>query len=170
MRNPGRSLTRVLGLRRPAGSLLRLLPLAVLSTANLWTALALPRPFPWDLLGRLIWAAVLEELLFRGLLFGLFRNQKAALIVTSLAFGAAHLLNLLSGAPWPQTLLQAALAVLLGLVYGLLRINTGSILPGLLSHAVLNATSVFVPVAWDPAAVGIQAVLLLLYGLLLRKK
>lgn len=162
-------LTRLLGLRRPEGRLLRLFPLAVLSTANLWTALTLPRPFPWGLLMQLLWAAAAEELLFRGLLFGLCRPQKAAPVLTALAFGAAHLLNLLSGAAWPQTLLQAGLAVLLGLVYGLLRLETGSILPGLLSHAALNATSVFVREAWNPAAVGVQAALLGLYGLRLWK-
>lgn len=91
------------------------------------------RPFSEQLLvalGVTLLAPVGEEFLFRGYLLRVFRARYgtlAALLVTSALFAAAHL-N------------PASLVALfgLGLVFGLLRIVSGSLLPALLAHGLQN--------------------------------
>ncbi|MFM7058970.1 MAG: ABC transporter permease subunit/CPBP intramembrane protease [Planctomycetota bacterium] len=79
--------------------------------------------------------AVAEELFFRGfLLNGLLarsRSQTTPLLISSLLFAAAHLIPDLAIERFPGTLL-------LGLLLGLVRLRSGSVLPGMLLHAVNN--------------------------------
>ena len=89
--------------------------------------------------------AFLEELIFRGLLFrGMCRNGlKTAVAVSSLTFGMGHIVNLLLGAPLFDTLLQLVYATAVGFCYTAVFYAGGSILPCILSHAVVNSTSIF---------------------------
>jgi len=79
--------------------------------------------------------AVAEELFFRGfLLNGLLarsRGQTAPLLLSSVLFAAAHLIPDLALERFPGTLL-------LGLLLGFVRLRSGSVLPGMLLHAVNN--------------------------------
>lgn len=74
--------------------------------------------------------ALVEESLFRGLVFRAFERYGAVvtITITSLLFGALHL-N-------PS---QAAGTVVLGVAFGLARWQTRSVTPSLLSHALYNA-------------------------------
>jgi len=79
-------------------------------------------------------APLAEELIFRGLLFGWLEgrwNGWVAWIVSSLAFGAAHV-----------DLTHIALVLPLGFLFGWLRWRTGSLLPSLVAHAVNNSAAV----------------------------
>lgn len=79
--------------------------------------------------------AVAEELFFRGfLLNGLLsrsRGRTAPLLISSCLFAAAHLIPDLALERFPGTLL-------LGLLLGLVRLQSGSVLPGMLLHAANN--------------------------------
>lgn len=72
-----------------------------------------------------------EELVFRGIIQTRLERAMpvwAAVVLQAVLFGVTH------GTP-----VQMAYAFLMGLVFGLLRSRTGSILPGLAAHAAFNA-------------------------------
>ena len=74
---------------------------------------------------------ICEELAFRGfILSGFARSARPgmAIVLSSLAFGVAHMI--------PQ---QVFNAVLLGLVLGLIALRSGSLLPGVLFHMIYNS-------------------------------
>src|SRR5262249_49405320 len=81
--------------------------------------------------------AVLEELFFRGLLFGALRqatSARTAVIASAACFGLFHLVRQLIP-------VESGLnGFLLGLLLGWLAWKTGSVVPGLLLHAVHNGT------------------------------
>jgi membrane protease YdiL (CAAX protease family) len=77
---------------------------------------------------------VVEELLFRGLIlrgFMIRYGVRKAIIGSAVLFGLIHLHPV-----------QAAGAGLLGLLFGWWRVRTGSLVPGLVGHAVYNAVPV----------------------------
>lgn len=88
-----------------------------------------------------------EEGFFRGWLWGAFRraelSQARTLAVTSLIFTAWHVSAVTSGTdyglPWPQVPVYLANATLLGLIWGLMRMISGSVVVASVSHAVWNA-------------------------------
>ena len=138
------------GLCRVRGSMksyLYFLPLIFISTCNLWNGLTMPENLLKALPAALTMAiaGLLEELIFRGLLFKAMckENQKAAIIVGSLTFGMGHIVNLLSGAPLPDTLLQIAYATAIGYLFIVIFLKSGSIVPCIIAHCVINGTSAF---------------------------
>ena len=88
-----------------------------------------------------------EEGFFRGWLWGAFRraklSNKRTLIATGLAFTAWHVSAVTSGTdyglPWDQVPVYLANATLLGLIWGLMRLLSGSVVVSSVSHAVWNA-------------------------------
>jgi uncharacterized protein len=88
-------------------------------------------------------APLVEELVFRGLLYGWLEGRwgwQWAYWVSSLGFALAH--YQWGAAGWAR--LYYALAVLpLGLMFGWLRRRTGSLLPSFASHLVNNSFAVF---------------------------
>jgi ABC-2 type transport system permease protein/sodium transport system permease protein len=81
--------------------------------------------------------ALLEELFFRGYLFGALRGRFSAgatIAISALLFGLAHVV--LGGALGWERLLPSTL---LGLVLGWVCWTSGSVLPGMLLHAGYNA-------------------------------
>lgn len=89
-----------------------------------------------DLLWILFVAALLpglcEEILFRGVLQGILsrKGQWKAILITALLFSVFHL------NPW--NLLPA---FFLGLLFGVLVVRTGSLVPAVMAHIVVNATA-----------------------------
>ena len=76
--------------------------------------------------------AVFEELCFRGFLFGALRERLSGLwtvVATALLFGFFHEVLI------PGKLVPSAA---LGLVLGWVRLRTGSVLPGMVLHAIHN--------------------------------
>ncbi|MBQ9060354.1 MAG: CPBP family intramembrane metalloprotease [Firmicutes bacterium] len=58
------------------------------------------------------------------------------IIGTSTAFGLSHSVNLLAGASLVMTIIQVVVAMMVGIFLCILFIRTGSILPGMVFHAV----------------------------------
>jgi len=109
--------------------------------------LGLPAPEPWpaqparDLVLRaaviIVLAPLAEELVFRGLLFGRLEDAigvVAAVLITAALFSVMHL-------QYRHT--QLVLVFLDGLVFGVARASTGSVLLTALLHAVGNALAVY---------------------------
>ena len=89
-------------------------------------------------------AGVLEEILFRGLLFGaLLRwGLRRAVWLSAFVFGLGHALNLLGGAGAGETAAQIVCACAVGVMLALLARRCGSILPGAVMHGALNVLGV----------------------------
>ena len=129
----------------PAASLLWYLPLALIVTTNLWGGVAWKLSILETVLTMLtmVGVGILEELIFRGMLFRAMAkdNLKAAVLVSSLTFGLGHIVNLLNGAPFLDTLLQVCYAAAIGFLFTILFLKTGSLLPCILTHSMVNALS-----------------------------
>ncbi len=80
-----------------------------------------------------------EELMLRGALLQAFRHSVSiwpAVLLTSVAFGAMHSLNVfVTGNLW-AALLQSCAAFLSGIVFIALRLRTGSLWPPIIVHAL----------------------------------
>lgn len=123
------------------------IPLAVITSANLWNGFTENLP-PLESLLHVIsmcFVGFLEEVIFRGLLFkGMSKtNITSAIIVSSLTFGVGHIVNLLMGEPLFDTLLQLVYASAIGFCYTSIFFVSGSILPCIISHILFNSLSAF---------------------------
>lgn len=124
------------------------LPLIAVSTVNFWHGLTVREGAVLYIIS-MVWVAILEEVIFRGLLFRAMEKdgRTAAIIVSSVTFGVGHIVNLLLGAELLSTALQLVEATALGFCFTAIFMVTGSLLPCILSHAFINCTSFF---AADP--------------------
>lgn len=122
------------------------LPLVLLSTVNLWFGVRWNDTVFETVLYMVSMACVgvLEELIFRGLLFRAMSrdNLRAAIVVSSVTFGIGHIANLLSGAPLLPTLCQIAYATACGFLFVILFYRGKSLLPCILAHSFVNVTHV----------------------------
>ena len=88
----------------------------------------------------------LEEVIFRGLLFKAMAkdNLKVAVIVSSLTFGIGHVVNLITGnGAVVATILQIIYATAVGFLFVIIFLKGGSLLPCIIAHALVNASSIF---------------------------
>jgi membrane protease YdiL (CAAX protease family) len=103
-------------------------PFADMAQSRVWWAL---------LIGAAIGAPIAEELLFRGLLFGVLRDSRLGLtgtmIVTAALWATLHMQYSLYG---------LAAIFLIGLYLGWLRERTGSLIPPIFCHALYNGAIV----------------------------
>jgi len=86
------------------------------------------------LLALALLAPAVEELVFRGLLFGWLEGRwggRVALVTSTLVFAAAHLEPM-----------HVAMILPLGFVLGWMRLRSGSLLPPLIAHVANNAIAV----------------------------
>ena len=91
-------------------------------------------------------AALMEEVVFRGLIMHAFvrvwgntnRGLIKSVLVSSLLFSGLHILDLLSGRPLPNVLLQSVEAFLLGTFLAALVLSGKSIYPAIFFHGLLN--------------------------------
>jgi len=80
-----------------------------------------------------------EELMFRGVLLQAFRRTVSiwpAVGLTTLAFGAIHILNVFMTGDLSRASIQAAAAALSGLLFIALRLRTGSLWPCIIVHGL----------------------------------
>ena len=123
------------------------LPLFLLAAVNL--AFYLPANPDAFLIVRLLFGAVIEELVFRGLLYSLLSKKLSpvtAAILSSVLFAVLHLLNLLNGftgAQFQETLLQIAVAFTVGCAFCAYVYRFSSILFPILAHLAINFTSLY---------------------------
>jgi ABC-2 type transport system permease protein/sodium transport system permease protein len=90
--------------------------------------------------------AIFEESFFRGYLFSALHTKATtatAIVVSAIIFGLFHAIN-----PSPLAPERVVSTTMVGLLLGWVRWRTGSVLPGIVLHAVNNAL-VFVPVYYE---------------------
>lgn len=122
------------------------IPVIIMTTTNLWTGVALNSTVAGTVFGiiSMIFVGFLEEIIFRGLLFKSMvkTNEKSAIIVSSLTFGMGHIVNLLNGADLVSTLLQIIYASIIGFCFVMIFCVGKSIVPCIISHALVNSFSI----------------------------
>ncbi len=95
----------------------------------------------------MICVGFVEEVIFRDLLFNAMRKDgvRSAVIVSSLTFGIGHIVNLFngSGAQLLSNLCQVGYAAAVGLLFVILFLKTGSLIPCIVTHNAVNSLSVF---------------------------
>lgn len=88
-----------------------------------------------------ILTGIIEELLFRGLVFQEFlinTNKTKAIIYSSLIFGGIHLLNISSFASIPQVLVQVVYSSFLGFLLAISYLKTENIIVPIIFHTTFN--------------------------------
>ena len=96
----------------------------------------------------MLFVGCLEEVIFRGLLFKALSREsvKTAIIVSSLSFGAGHIVNLFSGADFMLTLMQIFHACIIGYIFTLIFIRTKSLVLCMVAHSLFNSFDAFASV------------------------
>jgi membrane protease YdiL (CAAX protease family) len=101
------------------------------------------------LITEVVTVPVVEELLWRGLVFSIVAallrgsvskpsGSNLTAWLTGIAFGSLHAANALAGVPLQFVAIQTLSAIVWGVLYGYLRARTDSVLPSMLSHAAMN--------------------------------
>ena len=164
-------------IKAKAADLAYFVPLAVISSVNLWCGLGADQPWFTAMLSvvSMCFVALLEEMIFRGLLFKAMcrDNIRTAVIVSSLTFGFGHIVNLLLGAPVFETMLQLVYASAIGFCYTAVFLTCGSIVPCIISHAIVNSSGVFAcepSNAWIAIIAAVQTVMSMGYGIWLLRR
>lgn len=123
------------------------IPLIVIASINLWNGININNStaeIVFHIL-TMINVGFIEEIIFRGFLFKMMAkdNVKSAIIVSALTFGIGHIINLFNGAELIPTIMQICYAVALGYLFVIIFYKSKSLLPCILAHMAINATSIF---------------------------
>ncbi len=119
------------------------IPLVLISTAPLWIKGKITRTLPEIILFIInaYYIGFYEEITCRGFLFKAISkyNTTSALIVSSVIFSLWHLLNLTSGAPLIETLIQLMHAASLGFMFAVIFYKGKNIIPCIIAHGTIDA-------------------------------
>ncbi len=125
------------------------IPLAVILTRNFWLGFAVNMPAADTVcyIGSMLCVGFIEEILFRGFLFKAMSKSgvKSAFIVSSLTFGAGHLLHLFdgSGTELISNLCQVFGAMGIGFMFAAIFYRGGSLIPCIIAHSLYDVFSAF---------------------------
>ncbi len=148
---------RLLGIEKELGmtrwlqngkKLLWLLPMWVLSTGNLWGGVGVRYDAVTTVMAVLsfLLVGVAEEIIFRGFLFNGMRRTGSltiAVVVSAITFGMGHIVNLLTGHATMETLVQVLFAIAWGFLFTFAYLKSGSLLPCIAIHGLIDVFSVF---------------------------
>ena len=151
------SVIRLLGIEKELGmtrwlqngkKLLWLLPMWVLSTGNLWGGVGVRYDAVTTVMAVLsfLLVGVAEEIVFRGFLFNGMRRTGSltvAVVVSAITFGMGHIVNLLTGHATMETLVQVLFAIAWGFLFTFAYLKSGSLLPCIAIHGLIDVFSVF---------------------------
>ena len=133
----------------PPHEMLYYIPIFLMLTANLWYGVTCNYGIAETVLYMLsmLCVGLLEEVIFRGLLFEAMREDglKSAVIVSSVTFGMGHIINLFngSGAQLLPNLLQILYATAVGFMFVMMYLKSKSLLVCIAVHGIFNAFNVF---------------------------
>lgn len=133
----------------PACRFLYYVPLVILATGNLWYGVTVNDSLAGTVcrIVCMLCVGFLEEVIFRGFLFKALAkdNNKTAIIISSVTFGAGHLVNLVNGSGMGVTdnLCQVIFAVAVGFLFVTLFYRGQSLLPCIITHSAINTASAF---------------------------
>ncbi len=134
--------------RGSARKYLYFLPILVLTTGNLWGGVGMAyegRAQVFAVLSMFL-VGVVEELIFRGLLFRALLERDAlpvAITISAVTFGIGHIVNLLSGQGGLESLIQVIFAIAWGFLFTLVFYHSGSLLVCIFVHGMVDVFSKF---------------------------
>ena len=136
------------GWAKNSKAMLWFIPLWIISSINIWIGFSPDYPMPGLLFAAVMMAFVgfAEELVFRGFLFKALLKAgsvKTAIIISSVTFGTGHIINLLIGQDFVETLIQMLFAIAIGFAFTMVFYKGGSLWPCILAHSLIDVTSVF---------------------------
>lgn len=130
-------------------NLLYFIPMILIASVNLWFGFCIKYPVRQTIfiLIAMLGVGFAEEILFRSLLMRALmnKNEKAAIIISSVIFGAAHITNLFGGADLFLTTLQIFYAIAFGFMCAIFFYKTGNIIPCIICHSLTNMLDTFMP-------------------------
>lgn len=122
-------------------------PFILLCTVNLWFGVSLHYSIGQQIIAviTMALAAYVEEIIFRGLLFRAIEKDsvKQAIVISAVTFGAGHIVNLLTGQGSLDTFFQMGYAIAIGFAFVMVIYKSGSLVPCIITHAIVNMTSKF---------------------------
>lgn len=133
----------------PACRFLYYMPLIILASGNLWNGVAVNYTSVETVcrIVCMLCVGFLEEVIFRGLLFKAIArdNIKSAIIISSVTFGIGHIINLFNGSGMNllNNLCQIVFAIAVGFLLVTIFYRSGSLLPCIIVHSVINMLSTF---------------------------
>lgn len=122
------------------------IPIWFLSTGNLWGGFNLAYTGlnqVWATLSMLLIGYV-EEMIFRGFLLRALLPRDGArksIVIVAVTFGIGHIVNMLAGQATVETMAQVIFAIAWGFMLTIIVYKSGSLLPCILAHSLVNATS-----------------------------
>ncbi len=126
-------------------------PFILLVSVNLWFGIHIPDnslSLIFDIAICLV-VGFWEEMLFRSFFVRTVeakcKSETKAIIISSLIFGAAHLINAFIGADLIPTILQFLYTTTVGFMFSAFFIKTKNIIPAIICHACTNITNIFMP-------------------------
>ena len=124
------------------------IPMWILATGNIWDGFD-----PSYQGGSLVIAAIsmilvgfVEEMIFRGFLFKAMLGKGktiVAIIVSAVTFGIGHIVNLFTGQASLETVVQIIFAISWGFILTMVCYKSGSIIPCIIAHSLIDVLSVF---------------------------
>ena len=124
------------------------IPMWILATGNIWDGFELSyrgTSLLYAVLSMILIGFV-EEMLFRGFLFrAMLAKDKpvTAIIVSAVTFGIGHIVNLFTGQASFDTVIQIVFAVSWGFILTMVCYKSGSIIPCIIAHSMIDALSLF---------------------------
>ncbi len=123
------------------------IPFILLCTVNLWFGVSLHYSIGQQIVAVITmgFAAYVEEIIFRGLLYRAIEKDsvKQAIVISAVTFGAGHIVNLLTGQGSLDTVFQMGYAIAIGFAFVMVFYKSGSLIPCIVTHAIINMTSKF---------------------------
>ena len=125
------------------------IPLLILISTNFWFGIKLNYNFNAIILNVLTMLCVgfVEEIIFRGFLFKALEkdNAKTAIIISSVTFGAGHIINLFSSGfnNLLPNICQVFYSMAVGFLFVIIFYKGGSLISCILTHSLVNAFSIF---------------------------
>ena len=123
------------------------IPFVLLCTVNLWFGISMHYDPYHQIIAviTMILVGYVGEIIFRGLLYKAIEkdNVKQAIIISAVTFGAGHIVNLLTGHGSVDTVLQMAYAIAIGFAFVMCFYKSGSLIPCIITHSMIDLTSKF---------------------------
>ena len=124
------------------------IPVCILVTGNLWGGFAISYSGAAQVFAVLSMLLIgyIEEMLFRGFLFKALLPKdvvKLSVIISAATFGIGHIVNLFAGQASVETVIQVFFAIAWGFIFTMLFYKSGSLIPCIIAHGLVDAFSKF---------------------------
>lgn len=124
------------------------IPMWILATGNIWDGFAPSYQGAELVIAALsmILVGFVEEMIFRGFLFRAMLGEDktiVAIIVSAVTFGMGHIINLFTGQADFETVIQIIFAISWGFILTMVCYKSGSIIPCIIAHSMIDVLSLF---------------------------